>query len=103
MSVDTGVKMYKLFWLNYTLKEWSDITGIPYKSLNIRIKHGWTVSEALLVPIGVNKDKYNIYQIPLWMKNYNKNKARIYINKMKKQERINSFLLRFNQLQDLGN
>jgi hypothetical protein len=30
-----------------TLKEWSEETGIPYKNLLWRIRHGWTTEKAL--------------------------------------------------------
>lgn len=34
-----------------TLADWSRSTGIPYRSLQARLKNGWTVERALLTPL----------------------------------------------------
>lgn len=30
-----------------TIKEWADITGIPYSTLYMRLRNGWSVDDAL--------------------------------------------------------
>ena|SRR5699024_3371859 len=40
----------------HTIAEWSDITGIPYKTLWKRISDGWTVEKSLKQPLRGQKE-----------------------------------------------
>ena len=38
-----------------TLKDWSIFLGIPYGTIQGRIKKGWSIEKAFTEPINVNK------------------------------------------------
>lgn len=33
-----------------TIREWSELTGVPDKTLATRLYHGWTIEQALVMP-----------------------------------------------------
>lgn len=46
-----GLRLLRFNHVTRSMGEWSEITGIPIRTISWRISHGWTEQEALSIPL----------------------------------------------------
>lgn len=64
-----------------SLRDWATQTGIPYATLMMRVRHGWSVDDALLLPVGSRRTVTGEPESP-------QRKARHRVNSLLKSGRI---------------